>query len=698
MIKQKEILTTIQQLKDKYGIHAIDEAIMKNLVQTLNQAADVYYQTGSELMTNFEYDELYDKLVELEAKTGIILPDSPTQKVGSEINQTLAKVTHEYPALSLDKTKDITLFPKVFHIRDEQTVVMWKEDGSTLVATYDDGKLTKLATRGNGKIGQDITHNAQYIKGLPMTIPINGHAVFRGEALMSYEEFKRVNESLPEKEEHYKNPRNLANATVQLSAKKQLEHREIWFHAFKLVHTDTPASDRTFEKDMKFMETMGFTVTKHELCCTKDVISIMNKFSNQVASYPFPVDGLVVAANDVIYAETQPGTSNHPNRLVGFALKWEDETITTTLRDIEWSPSRTGLLNPVAIFDPVELEGTTVTRASVHNVSIIKKLHLRIGDKINVFKANKIIPQIAENLTAGQPLTDIEAKPNVCPCCGKPTEIIQTNNNGQIVEIAVCPNQDCAAKHIGKFTHFCERDCMNITGLSEATITKFVEKGWIQEFADIYHLNKHKDEIVNTDGFGSKSYENLIKAIETSRKTSFIPFIHALGIPNIGEGQAKLFAKAYNSDIPAFFHDIAAHKDFTHIDGIGPVLNNSLHTWGNTYLSYLLSSEPDTSTTNDKEICNLIQELTFDIPEAQNINEQTLTGITFVITGDVHHFKNRNEMKTEIEKRGGKVSSSVSSKTNYLINNNITSTSGKNKKAKDLGIPIISEDDFIKML
>ena len=535
---------------------------MRYLIDTLNKAAKVYYQTGEELMPNFEYDKLERELEALEQETGIMLSDSPTIRTGISVDDAerltdsrLAKVTHEYPARSLAKTKDESLFPKVFSVRDNMAVLMWKEDGGTIVATYDDGKLVSLATRGNG---------------------------------------------------------------------------------------------------------------------------------------------LVVAANDVEYAESQPGTGHNPNRLEGFALKWQDETVETTLRAIEWSPSRTGLLNPVAVFDPVELEGTTVSRASVHNVSIIRKLQLRIGDTILVYKANKIIPQIAENVSAAGALSDNEAFPKECPCCHGKIKPIITKGAAMDVEVATCANPDCPAKHIGKYTHFVERDCMNIMGLSKATITYFIDNGWISEFSDIYHLGRHKDEIIATKGYGKKSYENMIKAIEKSRKTSFVPFIHAVGIPNIGEGQAKLFAKEYNNDIDKFLNDVYAKHDFSHIDGIGPILNDNLIRWGETYLA---CKDPSAENPNP-EIRNLLTELSFEnqSQEEASSDAASLSGLTFVITGDVHHFKNRNELKAKIESLGGKVSGSVSSKTSYLINNDSASASSKNKKAKELGVKIISEEEFLSLL
>lgn len=668
--------------------------ITERLINLLNRASETYYNSDTEIMTNLDYDKLYDTLIALEHATGIILENSPTQNAGYAIQSNLPKIEHEYPALSLDKTKDIELFEKVFDLRDKMAVIMWKEDGSTVVATYDDGTLTTLATRGNGKIGQDITHNAHLIHGLPMTIPFSGHAVVRGEAVMSYTEFERINASLPEGKKPYDNPRNLVNATIQLTAERKMDNRIVNFHAFKLVHMDREFRCRTFERDMYTLSAMRMDTTQFNLVPVENLTDALKEFSKSAKDYGFPVDGLVVAANDVRYAEKQPGTGKHPNRLVGFALKWQDDTVNTTLRKIEWSPSRTGLINPVAVFDPIRLEGTTVERASIHNVSILKQLRLRIGDEISVFKANKIIPQIAENLSFDEPLSDSEASPETCPCCKQPVTIVKTENNKQTVEIALCKNPDCAAKHIGKFTHFCERDCMNILGMSEATLTKFIERNWIHEFADIYHLNKFKDEITAMEGFGEKSYRKITEAVEASRKTSFIPFIHALGIPNIGEGQAKIFAKAYDHDIMTFLQTAAdPQSDFTNLDGIGPILNDSLKAWSSIYLRYLHDPSDDCNT----EIKDLLKELTFQKPKQQEHSEPTLAGLTFVITGDLKQYKNRKALQTVIEENGGKVSGSVSSKTNYLINNDVSSTSGKNKKAKELNIPIISENEFIAM-
>ena len=669
---------------------------IEELVAILVPAAHAYYKNSKEIMSNYEYDSLYSELEKLEEETGYILPNSPTQKVEEEEleNDGLEKVRHEVPALSLSKTKDITEFPKVFSARNAKSVIMWKEDGCTLVATYDNGKLTRLATRGNGEVGEDITHNAPFIHGLMLNIPLSGHVIIRGEALMSYNDFEIINATLSV-EEQYKNPRNLASATVRAQKGKNMFDRPIWFHAFKLVSFQNEKSaTRSFIKELEMMEQAGFCVVEHEVCSPENLIEQMNEFSKRVAEYEFPVDGLVVASDDVSYAEAQPIKTKYPDKLVGFAFKWEDETVTTTLRKIEWSASRTGLLNPVAVFDPVELEGTTVSRASVHNVSIIKQMKLRVGDKISVFKANKIIPQIAKNETPGTNLTYDESHPVNCPCCGTETQPIISNGN---VEVSICPNPNCPAKHVGKYTHFAERDCMNIVGISSATIEKFVSLGWIKEYADIYHLDSHKNEIIEMEGFGEKSYKNMIDAIEKSRTTTFIPFIHALGIPNIGKGQAKLLAIAYKNDVTEFLEDIYIRKDFTWIEGIGSILNDNLICWGNEYLRWMPFEDTIDTINCNKEIYRLLQELTIETPEIKESGEK-LAGLTFVITGDVHHFKNRDELKEEIEKNGGKTSGSISKKTSYLINNDINSTSGKNKKAKELGVKIISEDDFLQML
>lgn len=669
---------------------------MRELIESLNKASAAYYN-GEEIMDNHEWDRLYDQLKEMEEYTGIVYPNSPTQIVGAPVKvPELLQVQHEYPAKSLGKTKDIEEFPKIFKPRAAgMAVVMWKLDGSTIVLTYDDGELTLAATRGNGEIGQDITHNAAYINGIPKKIPYAGHLVVRGEAVMSYEEFNRINSEIEDEEEQYANPRNLANATITMQDSAEMKKRKIQFFAFTLVHMDVPLPEdqNSFMGRLNYLDSLGFdTVYRLYGDSNCDLIDVMNGFSDAVPEFEYPVDGLVVASDDVRYAEVLPGTGHHPDPLVGYALKWKDEEVETVLREIEWSPSRTGLINPVAVFDPVHLEGTEVTRASVHNVSRLKALRLRVGDTISVFKANKIIPQVAANLTPGNELDYEESHPLYCPCCGEETHPRVTNRDGRTVEVAMCMNPDCSAKNVKKFVHFVERDCMNIKGLSESTLQKFIEHGFIREFADLYHFDRYRDQIVEMEGFGQKSYDKLIAAVEASRKTSFVPFIHALGIPNIGKGQAKLFNKEYSGDVKKFFEDVYNRHDFTHIEGIGEVLNDNLLQWGNEYL------RSEGRVTNDLVIYHLLKEVDIQIPEKVSEDTNSLNGKIFVITGKLNHFVNRDELGAKIEELGGKASGSVSKNTSYLINNDVNSTSGKNKKAKELGVPIISEDDFLKMI
>lgn len=667
---------------------------MKELVQLLNHAGEVYYNTGNEIMSNKEYDALYAELHALELQTGITLPDSPTQRVGAEVVTELPKEQHEYPALSLDKTKDITEFPKLFNTRDKMAVVMWKMDGSTLQVTYDNGRLTKAVTRGNGEIGSNVTHNAPYINGLPMTIPAKGHIVVRGEVVMTYSEFERINQELPP-EDQYKNARNLANATLSMLDSREMRKRELWFYAFKLVHSDQKMIPETFSTQMLFMANQGINIVECSAVSADELEQEMNDFSSRVPELDFPVDGLVVAANDVVYAETQPGTGHHPNKLIGFAYKWQDETAETTLINIEWSASRTGLLNPVAVFEPVELEGTTVTRASLHNVSNIKRLQLRPGNRITVFKANKIIPQVDQNLDMQGVLTYAGSHPVCCPCCGKETSPVISKDS---VEVAVCRNPECPAKNIGRFVHFASRDCMNITGFSSATIEKFVEKGIIRKFADFFTLPFFKDEIIAMEGFGEKSYQKLVDAAEKARHTSFVPFVTALGIPGIGKGQAKLLNKEYAGDVMIFFMDAYDRKYFSRIEGIGEVLEDNIWRWANEYLSFIVFVDSPQEKIHgvNWEIAELLKQIEFSSENAPSGN--ALSGMTFVITGSLNHYENRDALVAVIEQNGGKVSGSVSAKTTYLINNDVESTSGKNKKTKELDVKIISEDDFMELL
>ena len=695
---------------------------MKELINKLNEASNAYYNGKDEIMSNHEWDAIFDELAQLEKETGIILPDSPTSKVGADEigGNGLKKVRHEFPALSLDKTKDINEFPKVFSKSwDGVCNVMWKLDDSTIVLDYNNGRLEQSVTRGNGEIGSDMTHQAPFIEGIPMTIGFKGKLVVRGEALMTYSEFERINSNLEEGEEEYSNPRNLANSTITMK-EPGLKDRKVMFKAFKLVYMKPAADDKievpeTFFGALTLLERLGFGVVEHELASAdafqivdgkqiNDVITVMNGFSDRVETLDYPVDGLVVASDDYKTADALPVTGHHPDRLTGFAFKWADECVETTLRRIEWSPSRTGRINPVAVFDPVQLEGTTVTRASVHNVSIVKKLRLRVGDKISVFKANKIIPQIDKNLTPRDELTYAESHACTCPVCGMETSPMITRSGDRDVEVEMCTNPDCAVKQVKKFVHFCERDCMDIVGLSEKTLEKFIEKGFIENLADLYMLDTFEHNIAAMDGFGQKSYDNIWKSIQRSRKTTFVPFIHALGIPMVGKGQAKLFDKVYKGDVRKFFNDVYNRKCFTGIDGIGEKIELSLWDWGNKYLRWIpFEKELDGMeriVTCNTEVYDLLRWIDVEVPAEADApaGEGILSGKTFVITGSVNHFKNRAELQAKIEELGGKATGSVTKKTNYLINNDVESTSGKNKKAKELGVPIISEDEFLEMV
>lgn len=702
---------------------------MKELVNKLNEASNAYYNGKDEIMSNHEWDAMFDELAQLEKETDIILPDSPTQKVGADEigGNGLKKVKHEFPALSLDKTKDINEFPKVFSKSDDGICdVMWKLDGCTVCLTYDDsrnggsGRLVQAVTRGNGEVGSDMTHQAPYIEGIPMTIGFKGKLVVRGEALMTYSEFERINSNLEEGEEEYSNPRNLASSTITMK-EPGLKGRKVMFKAFKLVYMEPAADDKievpaTFFGALTLLERLGFGVVDHELArayssnpdidsdLPDNVINVMNRFSDKVETLDYPVDGLVVASDDYKTADALPVTGHHPDRLTGFAFKWADECAETILREIEWSPSRTGRINPVAVFDPVQLEGTVVTRASVHNVSIVKKLRLRVGDKISVFKSNKIIPQVDKNLTPGDELTYTESHACTCPVCGMETSPMITRSGDRDVEVEMCTNPDCAVKQIKKFVHFCERDCMDIVGLSEKTLEKFIEKGFIEQLADLYRLDTFEHDIAAMDGFGQKSYDNIWKSIQRSRKITFVPFIHALGIPMVGKGQAKLFDKAYKGDVRKFFNDVYNRKCFTGIDGIGEKIELSLWDWGNKYLRWIpfekdLLDETWRISCNT-EIYDLLRWIDVEVPEETDApaGKDILSGKTFVITGSIHHFKSRAELQAKIEELGGKATGSVTKKTSYLINNDVESTSGKNKKAKELGVPIISEDEFLEMI
>lgn len=706
---------------------------IKELVRILNQAADAYYN-GEEIMSNFEYDKLYDELVELENRTGIILSDSPTKNVGAEVVDQLPKATHKYPALSLAKTKNVddycASFQKYicsdehqrnFHgLEGNLVVVSWKLDGSTVVCTYEpdeDGKssrLVSLVTRGNGEIGSVITHNAPYIHGIPMKIPdYCGNLIVRGEALMSYEEFDRINSSLPV-EEQFKNPRNLANATISLLDSREMRKRKINFKAFELVEIDTPvntfsANDYISDR-LLWLSEHGFDVVPYSNVYFSNLKGEVEKWTLRAKDYEFPVDGLVSFMNDRSFSQTLKGTAHNPHIMCGYALKWEDEVAKSTLRDIEWSASRTGLLNPVAVFDPVELAGTTVIRASLHNLSYIESLNLQIGDEIGIIKANMIIPQVVINyskLTHPQ-VNEENFKDLTCPVCHEKVSIKNTVGATNSL-VVMCENSECVAKHIGKLVHFCERDCMNLIGMSEMTISKFIDAGIIREYQDFFMLDMHP-EIAVMEGFGERSWQKMVtSAYNASQHVTFVNFIHSLGIPNIGKGQAKLLKNYildnYSSEhettvLKSFARLIKERFDFTNIDGVGEVLNQSIY-------DYFTSKTPFDETivddifydSEETEIGRLLTHLRFEDEWASKTSLSSgIAGKTFVITGAVNHFKNRDELKEKIESLGGKCTGSVTKNTDFLINNDVTSTSGKNKKAKELNIPIISEDEFLKLV
>ena len=648
---------------------------MKELIGILNQASYAYYAKDTEIMSNYEYDALYDELMALEEETGMVLSNSPTVSVGYEAVDELPKERHEKPMLSLAKTKSRE------ELRDwlngKEALLSWKLDGLTIVLTYQDGELLKAVTRGNGEIGEVITNNARVFKNIPHRIAFKGRLILRGEAVITYSDFEKMNAEISDEEAKYKNPRNLCSGSVRQLNNEITAKRNVRLFAFNLVEaieTDgTPVDfDNDRENQFLFLKKQGFDVVEYFRVNQDNIMERIEYFAQTISGYDVPSDGLVLTLCDLAYSASLGRTAKFPRDSIAF--KWADETAETTLLEIEWSPSRTGLINPVAIFEPVELEGTTVSRASVHNLSIMEELQLGIGDRIKVYKANMIIPQIAENLTKSGKMTI----PQKCPVCGMPTEVRKEIDTKTLV----CPNPDCEAKKIKSFTLLVSRDALNIDGLSEATLEKFIAKGFIHSFADIFRLNRFEDEITQMEGFGAKSFQNLMDALEQAKNTTLPRYLYAIGIAGIGVANAKVLCKAFDNDFEKI--KSATREEFAEVDGIGEVLADGI-------VSYFSDEK---KARNAQE---LYEQLHIEKPE-QNDNEQIFAGMTFVITGNVYHYANRNEVKEVIEQRGGKVAGSVSSKTNYLINNDVASTSGKNKKAKELGIPIISEDDFIAML
>ena len=654
---------------------------MKELVKTLNEAARAYEQEDRELMSNYEYDKLYDQLVAMEQETGVILSNSPTQRAGYEVLSDLPKEAHNSPMLSLDKTKDVQVLKEWLGSKEGR--LSWKLDGLPIVLTYEDGKLLKAVTRGNGEIGEVVTNNAKVFQNVPLNIAYKGHLVLRGEAVIKYSDFERINATIDDVDAKYKNPRNLCSGSVRQLNNEITAKRNVNLIAFSLVEVEDDfvmpngktvgeIINNSVHGQLEFLKSLGFDVVEGKIVDASNIADVVAWFAKEVEENDIPSDGLVLAYDDIAYGQSLGRTAKFPRHSIAF--KWRDEIKETTLREIEWSASRTGLINPVAIFDPVELEGTTVTRASVHNISIMEGLELGIGDTIQVYKANMIIPQIAENMTRSG---NLEIPAN-CPVCHGETKISQENG----VKSLYCINPECLAKKIKSFTLFVSRDAMNIDGLSEATIEKLIAKGFITELADLFHLEKYKDEITSMEGFGEKSYQNLMASIQKARKVSLPKFIYSLGIPNIGLSNAKIICKEFDYDIERIQN--ADFERLVGIPGIGDVI-------ADIFVRYFKDEN------NKKNVIDLLQEVELELPEA-NSGEQKLVGKVFVITGSVEHFANRNEVKEVIEQHGGKVTGSVSAKTDYLINNDNMSNSSKNKKAKELNIPIITEEEFIAMI
>lgn len=642
---------------------------IKELVELLNKAGKSYYSEGQEIMSNYEYDALYDELKKLEEETGCVLSNSPTVNVGYEVLSELPKERHDSPMLSLDKTKDREALRD--WLGEQKGVLSWKLDGLTIVLTYEDGKLSKAVTRGNGEIGEIITNNARVFKNVPVTIPYKGKLVLRGEAIITYSDFNRINEEIPEMDAKYKNPRNLCSGSVRQLSNKITKERNVNFFAFALVSADNVDFKNSRAYQFEWLKKQGFEVVEYKMVDRDNIIDTIAWFEKTIVNNDFPSDGLVIIYDDIAYGESLGRTAKFPRNAMAF--KWTDETADTVLRQIEWSASRTGLINPVAIFDPVELEGTKVSRASVHNISIMEGLKLGIGDNIRVFKANMIIPQIAANLTESGNISVLE----VCPVCGQPTRISEVND----VKTLYCDNPECQAKHVKSFALLVSRDALNIDGLSEATLEKFIQKGFIKDKTDIFHLDKFKDEIVAMEGFGEKSYANLIEAVEKAKDTDLVRVLYGLGIDNIGLSTAKLIVKKLKGDPQAVLSVTA--QELTDIDGIGEVIAEA-------FVRYFADEK------KKEEYIRLLGEVRLkEIEESQETEE--LAGKTFVITGNVTHFANRKELKELIERMGGKVTGSVTGNTSYLINNDSMSQSTKNKTAAKLGVPVITEEEFITL-
>ena len=642
---------------------------MLELVELLNKASRSYYQDAQEIMSNYEYDRLYDELQNLEKELGITLSNSPTVNVGYEVVSELPKERHESPMLSLDKTKEVEELKNF--VGSQKVLMSWKMDGLTIVLTYRDGKLYKAVTRGNGEVGEVVTNNAKVFKNVPVQIAYRGELILRGEAVIGYHDFEKINEEIEDVDAKYKNPRNLCSGSVRQLNNQITAKRNVMFYAFTLVQADGVDFQNSRACQMEWLKAQGFTTVEYHMVTRDTVEDEVAKFSSEISKNDFPSDGLVLSYDDIAYGRSLGRTAKFPRD--SYAFKWQDEIRETILREIEWSPSRTGLINPVAIFDPVELEGTTVSRASVHNISIMEELELGIGDKIEVYKANMIIPQIAENLTR----SGVKDIPERCPVCQGETKIRQVGN----AKALYCMNPECQAKHVKAFALFVSRDALNIEGLSEATLEKFISRGYIHTFADIFHLDRYKDEIQGMEGFGEKSYRKLIESVKKARTTTLPRVVYSLGIAGIGLANAKVICRELKYDVEALL--MVTEEELNEIQGVGEVLAKA-------FTGYFSDAK------HMENFRKLLEELT--IPEETSTKKQIFEGVNFVITGSVTHFANRGEVKELIESLGGKVTGSVTSKTNYLINNDVTSTSSKNKKANELGIPIISEETFLELV
>ena len=645
---------------------------IRELIGTLRAAGRAYYQESREIMSNFEYDKLYDELVSLEKETGIVFANSPTQNVGYEVVSALPKERHEKPMLSLNKTKSVEELAD--WLGGQTGLLSWKMDGLTIVLTYQNGTLVKAVTRGNGEIGEVITANAKAFVNVPLNISYQGELILRGEAIIRYSDFEKINEQIEDVDAKYKNPRNLCSGSVRQLNSEITAQRHVHFYAFSLVKADGIDFKNSRKEQFEWLKTQGFEVVEYHEVTKETLPETVKMYSEAIAENDTPSDGLVLLYDDIAYGQSLGRTAKFPRDSIAF--KWADEIQETKLLYIEWSASRTGLINPVAVFEPVELEGTTVSRASVHNISIMEALELGAGDRITVYKANMIIPQIADNLTR----SGVRDIPEACPVCGGQTEVRQIND----VKSLYCTNPDCQAKKIKSFTLFTSRDALNIAGLSEATLEKFIGVGMIHEYADIFHLDRHQEEIVEMDGFGQKSYDNLIAAAEKASHTTLPRMVYGLGVAGIGLANAKMICRHFKNDFEAMRH--ATVEDLVEIDGIGEVLAQA-------WTAFFSDGK------NNTIVDHLLAELTFEAGDEESSEgaDEAFAGMNFVITGSLEHFKNRKELQELIERRGGKVTGSVTSKTNYLINNDVASSSSKNKKARELGVPILSEEEFLKL-